>query len=69
MLGVSLSRIATAVVERIMKRSGAKRVSKDAVRLLAKLLEETAIESSRKAVVRAKKENRKKIVDEDVTLP
>jgi len=64
-----LSRIATAVVERIMKRSGAKRVSKDAVRLLAKLLEETAIESSRKAVVRAKKENRKKIVDEDVTLP
>jgi len=64
-----LSRVATAVVERIMKRSGAKRVSKDAVRLLAKLLEETAIESSRKAVVRAKKENRKKIVDEDVTLP
>ena len=64
-----MSRIATAVVERIMKRSGAKRVSKDAVRLLAKLLEETAIESSRKAVVRAKKENRKKIVDEDVTLP
>jgi len=69
MLGVSLSRIATAVVERIMKRSGAKRVSKDAVRLLAKLLEETAVESSRKAVVRAKKENRKKIVNEDVTLP
>ena len=66
---VGMSRLPTAAVERIMKKSGATRVSRDAVRTLTRLLEEIAAESSKQAVRRAKKANRKKVEEEDIALP
>jgi len=63
-----LAGISIAAVERIMKGSGAERVSKEAVRLLAKLLEETAAEASRKAVMRMKKANREMVESEDINI-
>lgn len=53
-------------VERLIRRGGAERVSKAAAQKLAALLEEHAVEISRKAIEFAHKDNRKTVRKEDI---
>ncbi len=57
-----------AAVERLIRKSGAERVSEDASEALADVLEEYAISIGQKAVLLAKHAGRKTITGEDVRL-
>lgn len=54
--------------ERILKKSGAKRVSLEALDELANVMEERLLEISKKAVELAKHAGRKTLLSEDVRL-
>ena len=57
-----------APVKRILEKSGAKRVSKDATISFAKMLEDVASDLIAEAVLFAKHAGRKTVVREDVKL-
>jgi histone H3/H4 len=53
-------------VERLIRRGGAERVSKAAAKELANLLEDYAVEISKKALEYAYEDNRKTVRKEDI---
>ncbi len=57
-----------APVKKILKKSGANRISKDAVIAFAKLLEDVAADVAAEAVVMAEHAGRKTVVRKDVKL-
>jgi len=57
-----------ARVEKLIRKAGAERVSKDASKELALVLEERAVEISAKAVKLAKHAGRKTVTAEDIRL-
>ena len=57
-----------AAVERLIRKSGAERVSEDASEALADVLEEYAISIGQKAVLLAKHAGRKTITADDIKL-
>ncbi len=57
-----------APVERLIRKSGAERVSEDAADALADVLEEAAIDICQKAVHLAKHAGRKTVTSEDIKL-
>jgi histone H3/H4 len=63
-----MPRLAIAPVRDLMKDSGAKLVSKDAVMKLVEFLEHEIAELTRKALGFAKHAGRKKIMMSDITL-
>jgi histone H3/H4 len=60
--------IPTAVAEKIIRKAGAERVSRDAAKLLAEILEKKGFEISQKAILLAKHAKRKTITEEDIKL-
>lgn len=65
---ILMSKIPLATLKRIMKESGAARVSDDAVEALADALEEYAEETSRQAIKLANHAGRKTVTEDDVKL-
>jgi histone H3/H4 len=57
-----------ARVEKLIRKAGAERVSKDASKELALMLEEHALEVAAKAVKLAKHAGRKTVTEEDIRL-
>ena len=60
--------IPLAPLERILKRAGARRVSKEALKEFATVLEDFAFELSSQAVKFAKHAKRKTLLDSDVRM-
>jgi len=60
--------IAKASVDKLIRKAGAERVSEDASKALAKVLEEEAIDVAREAVTLAEHAGRKTVKKEDVEL-
>ncbi len=60
--------IAKASVDKLIRKAGAERVSEDASKALAKILEEEAIDVAREAVTLAEHAGRKTVKKEDVEL-
>jgi histone H3/H4 len=60
--------IAKASVDKLIRKAGAERVSEDASKALAKILEEEAIDVAREAVALAEHAGRKTVKKEDVEL-
>jgi len=60
--------IAKASVDKLIRKAGADRVSEDASKALAKILEEEAIDVAREAVALAEHAGRKTVKKEDVEL-
>jgi len=60
--------IAKASVDKLIRKAGAERVSEDASKALAKILEEEAIDIAREAVTLAEHAGRKTVKKEDVEL-
>jgi len=60
--------IAKASVDKLIRKAGADRVSEDASKALAKILEEEAIDIAREAVTLAEHAGRKTVKKEDVEL-
>lgn len=58
--------LSSPTVERLIRKSGAERVSREASRELAKFLEERAVKVSKKAMKYAEEENRKTIRRQDI---
>ncbi len=58
--------LSSPTVERLIRKSGAERVSREASRELAKFLEERAVKVSEKAMKYAEEENRKTIRRQDI---
>lgn len=67
-MAVKKHRLPLAPFERILKDSGAKRVSKTAMKEFAVVTEELADEIARNAVKFAKHAGRKTVVGEDIRL-
>lgn len=57
-----------APFERLLKRAGAKRVSKGAMEEFARVMEEKLLEIAEEAVVLAKHAGRKTVMEEDVRM-
>ena len=60
--------IAKASVDKLIRKAGAERVSEDASKELAKILEQEGIELAREAVSLAEHAGRKTVKKEDVVL-
>ena len=60
--------IAKASVDKLIRKAGAERVSEDASKALAKILEEEAIDVAREAVTLAEHAGRKTVKKEDLEL-
>jgi histone H3/H4 len=60
--------IPIATAEKIIRKAGAERVSRDAAKLLAEILEKKGLEISQKAILLAKHAKRKTITEEDIKL-
>ena len=60
--------IPLAPLERILKRAGARRVSKEALKEFATVLEDFAFELSSQAVKFAKHAKRKTLLDSDIRM-
>jgi len=60
--------IAKASVDKLIRKAGAERVSEDASKALARILEEEAIDVAREAVALAEHAGRKTVKKEDVEL-
>ncbi|HEC88115.1 MAG TPA: histone [Thermoplasmata archaeon] len=60
--------MAKASVDKLIRKAGAERVSEDASKALAKILEEEAIDVAREAVALAEHAGRKTVKKEDVEL-
>ncbi len=60
--------IAKASVDKLIRKAGAERVSEDASKALAKILEEEAIDVAREAVALAEHAGRKTVKKEDIEL-
>ncbi len=58
--------LASPPIERLIRRGGAERVSKAAAKELAKILEDYAVDISRKALEYAHEENRKTVRKGDI---
>ena len=63
-----MSNLPAAPFERILKKAGAKRVSKEAMEEFARVMEEKLLEITEEAVVLAKHAGRKTITQEDVRM-
>ena len=63
-----MAELPTAPIERLIRKAGAERVSEDAAKALASVLEEMAASISTKAVKLAKHAGRKTITAADVKL-
>ena len=60
--------LAKASIEKIIRKSGAERVSSEAALRLAEILEEEGLEIAREAVVLAEHAGRKTVKREDILL-
>ncbi|HDM22719.1 MAG: NFYB/HAP3 family transcription factor subunit [Methanomicrobia archaeon] len=60
--------IAKASVDKLIRKAGAERVSEDAAKELAKILEQEGIELAREAVALAEHAGRKTVKKEDIHL-
>ncbi|RLF93481.1 histone [Thermococci archaeon] len=60
--------MAKASVDKLIRKAGAERVSEDASKALARILEEEAIDVAREAVALAEHAGRKTVKKEDVEL-
>ena len=60
--------IAKASVDKLIRKAGAERVSEDASKALARILEEEAIDVAREAVALAEHAGRKTVKKEDIEL-
>jgi len=63
-----MSELPLAAVDRIIRKSGAGRVSESAVKELAEVMEEYGIKIAQQAGQFSKHANRKTIIDEDIRL-
>ena len=63
-----MSEIPKAPVARIIKESGAERISEDAKEVLAEYLEDVARDVSKQAIAAAKVANRKTVKGDDIKL-
>lgn len=63
-----VSDLPLAPIERLVRKSGAERVSEDAAEALADVLEEAAQDICQKAVALAKHAGRKTVTSEDIKL-
>lgn len=60
--------IPVATVDRIMRKAGAKRVSEEAAKAMAELIEEKALEIAAEAIKLAEHAGRKTVRDVDIRL-
>jgi histone H3/H4 len=60
--------IPVAAAEKIIRKAGAERVSREAAKLLAEILEKKGLEISQRAILLAKHAKRKTITEEDIKL-
>jgi histone H3/H4 len=60
--------LSSAAFERILKRAGAKRVSEEAAKELANVVEQKLLEVAKEAVALAKHAGRKTVIDADIRL-
>ncbi len=60
--------IPIAAAEKIIRKAGAERVSRDAAKLLAEILEKKGLEISQRAIALAKHAKRKTITEDDIKL-
>ncbi len=63
-----MSEIPVAPVERILKKAGAERVSKEAAQILAEILEEMALDIAQESVELSKHAGRKTVKVDDVKM-
>jgi len=63
-----MPKLPAAPFERILKKAGAKRVSKGAMEEFARVMEEKLLEIAEEATVLAKHAGRKTIMEEDVRM-
>lgn len=63
-----MSELATAAVDRIIRKAGAGRVSESAARELAKMLEDRGVKIAKEAIGLAEHAGRKTVRDEDIRL-